>query len=245
MSKQTAVEWLFDHLVPHLDWSKVEDRELFRKLKEEALAMEKEQIVQAFDGFSIDNWQYDGKRYYNETYHSVEPNEMIDHIGDANKMVFPKDVNGVTVKLGDKIQGIGSLKFQDGFEIDRTPIVTANIQNGKLYFGNLSAESFTLGFKIVESKIVEDDDLTDDEWLIKELKKELSTCIVCDEEKQTHVICMDCIVKTNHEISDEEIEKAKWEHFSDEYADMWSERIAFKLGAVWYREQLKLKTNKL
>lgn len=86
---------------------------------------------------------------------------------------------------------------------------------------------------------MEDDDLTDDEWLIKELKKELSTCIACDEEKETHVICMDCIVKTNHEISDEEIEKAKWEHFSDEYADMWSERIAFKLGAVWYREQLK------
>jgi len=86
-----------------------------------------------------------------------EYNEMIDHIVDANKMVFPKDINGVVVKLGDKIQGIGSLKFQDGFEIDRTPIVTANIQNGKLYFGNLSAESFTLGFKIVESKIVEND----------------------------------------------------------------------------------------
>ena len=91
--------------------------------------------------------------------HSVESNEMINHIGDANDMVFPKDINGVIVKVGDKVQGIGSLKFQDGFEIDRTPVVTANIQNGKLYFGNLSAESFTLGFKIVESKIIVDDDV--------------------------------------------------------------------------------------
>ena len=41
------------------------------------------------------------------------------------------------------------------------------------------------------------------------------------------------------EISDEEIEKAMWEHFSDEYADMWSERLAFRLACKWYREQLK------
>jgi hypothetical protein len=83
--------------------------------------------------------------------------KLINQVPDVRKMVFPKDINGVVVKVGDKIQGIGSLKFQDGFEIDRTPVVTANIQNGKLYFGNLSAESFTLGFKIVESKMVEDD----------------------------------------------------------------------------------------
>lgn len=41
------------------------------------------------------------------------------------------------------------------------------------------------------------------------------------------------------EISDEEIEKAMWEHFSDEYADMWSERLAFRLACKWFREQLK------
>ena len=41
------------------------------------------------------------------------------------------------------------------------------------------------------------------------------------------------------EISNEEIEKAMWEHFSDEYADMWSERLAFRLACKWYREQLK------
>jgi hypothetical protein len=63
MPKQTSIEWLFAHLIPHLDWSKVEDRELFRKLKAEALAIEKEQIVRAF-GYE----EIDGEQYYNETY---------------------------------------------------------------------------------------------------------------------------------------------------------------------------------
>ena len=88
---------------------------------------------------------------------------------------------------------------------------------------------------------MEDDDLTDDEWLIKELKKELSTCIVCDEEKQTHVICMDCIVKTNHEISDEEIYKASREHITDGGGAQGWIQAAFRQGAVWYREQLRFK----
>jgi hypothetical protein len=44
--KQTAVEWLFAHLLPHLDWSNVEDRIRFRQLKQEALNMEKEQSIE-------------------------------------------------------------------------------------------------------------------------------------------------------------------------------------------------------
>lgn len=65
---------------------------------------------------------------------------------------YPKDRNGQIVKIGDKVRGFGSLKFQDGFEIDRTPIVTVNLQNGVLYFGNLSAKSFTDGFEIIKNK---------------------------------------------------------------------------------------------
>jgi hypothetical protein len=66
-------------------------------------------------------------------------------------LMFPKDKNGLQVKIGDKIRGFGSIKFQDGFLIDRTPIVTANIQNDRLYFGHLSCESFT-EFEIVNSR---------------------------------------------------------------------------------------------
>jgi hypothetical protein len=62
---------------------------------------------------------------------------------------YPKDSSGV-VKVGDKVRGFGSLKFQDGWSIDRSPIVTVNIQEGVLHFGNLSASSFTEGFLIVE-----------------------------------------------------------------------------------------------
>jgi len=68
-------------------------------------------------------------------------------------------------------------------------------------------------------------------------------CISCDEQKEIHKICIDCIgkmIKENQrEISDEEIEKAANGHFEGDL--MWSERIAFKLAIKWYREQLKCK----
>jgi len=63
---------------------------------------------------------------------------------------YPKDISGKEVKVGDKVRGFGSLKFQDGWSIDRSPSVTVNIQEGVLHFGNLSASSFTEGFLIVE-----------------------------------------------------------------------------------------------
>ncbi len=75
-------------------------------------------------------------------------NKELEH---ANPIIFPKDKKGVQVKIGDKVKGFGFITFQDGFKIDRTPIVTANIQNGRLYFGNLSYESFTSGFEIINS----------------------------------------------------------------------------------------------
>jgi hypothetical protein len=53
-AKQTAVEWLFAHLIPHLDWSKTEDRNEFRQLEQEALAMEKEQMEKLKD---FDTWK--------------------------------------------------------------------------------------------------------------------------------------------------------------------------------------------
>jgi len=65
-------------------------------------------------------------------------------------------------------------------------------------------------------------------------------CISCDEQKETHKICMDCIgkmIKENQqEISDEVIEEAGKRLVDDEY-----EFNAFIIGAKWYREQLKLK----
>jgi ribosomal protein L32 len=78
-------------------------------------------------------------------------------------------------------------------------------------------------------------------------------CISCDEQKETHKICMDCIgkmIKENQtEISDEEIkekiEKAlnnfKQEHtVLNLYPSNMLQNIA-EFGAKWYREQLKTK----
>jgi hypothetical protein len=43
MKKQTAVEWLFAHLLPFLEFSDPKEREHFRKCLAEAKEMEKEQ----------------------------------------------------------------------------------------------------------------------------------------------------------------------------------------------------------
>jgi hypothetical protein len=65
---------------------------------------------------------------------------------------LPKDKYGIQVKIGDKVRGFGFIVFQDGFKIDRSPVVTANIQNGRLYFGNLSYESFNNNFEIINNE---------------------------------------------------------------------------------------------
>jgi hypothetical protein len=76
MNKQTAVEWLFAHLLPHLDWSKTEDRIRFRQLEQEAKAMEWEQLIEAHaDGQYLNSVSLtkrmcldNAESYYNEKY---------------------------------------------------------------------------------------------------------------------------------------------------------------------------------
>ena len=65
--KQTAVEWLFDKITQNgeIRWRGTRYIELF----EQAKAMEKEQIIDAFDtGYSYDLFNGGGEQYYNETY---------------------------------------------------------------------------------------------------------------------------------------------------------------------------------
>jgi hypothetical protein len=66
MNKETAVEWFVKELFKKIDYIQVDP-----KLIEQAIAMEKEQIIDArqdgvdvvFKGYSISN-----EEYYNETY---------------------------------------------------------------------------------------------------------------------------------------------------------------------------------
>ena len=71
MKKQTAVEWLFAHLLPFLEFSDPKEREHFRKCLAEAKAMEKEQIVDAayeFMGTNFDPNKGRAELYYKGTY---------------------------------------------------------------------------------------------------------------------------------------------------------------------------------
>lgn len=68
------------------------------------------------------------------------------------EIVFPQDINGNIVRLGDKVRGFGKLEFQNNFKIDRTPTVNVAEKDGVLYFGMLSAQSFP-SFEIVERAV--------------------------------------------------------------------------------------------
>lgn len=74
MSKQTAVEWLFAHLLPFLPFSDPKEREHFRKCLEEAKRMEREQIEDAhgLKYYDLKEEKISGEQYYNETYKGGE-----------------------------------------------------------------------------------------------------------------------------------------------------------------------------
>lgn len=63
MKKQTAVDWLYEHiLLTPLDIRSI------NKCYEQAKEMEKEQIIKAY--VIIDIWLTSPEQYYNETYES-------------------------------------------------------------------------------------------------------------------------------------------------------------------------------
>jgi len=76
MKKQTAVEWLFAHLLPFLEFSDPKEREHFRKCLAEAKAMEKEQMEQAdINGYDRKQYQHD-LQYGGAEYWDVEPKDF-------------------------------------------------------------------------------------------------------------------------------------------------------------------------
>ena len=63
MEKETATEWLFKQL-----WEEPKDKFTWNAILMKAKEMEKEQIVNAVDGFPLENRHLDGEKYYNETF---------------------------------------------------------------------------------------------------------------------------------------------------------------------------------
>jgi hypothetical protein len=76
MKKQTAVEWLLNNLLSTALLRLTKDEHhLYKELKEQAKAMEREQIIKAFcEGYDHDGDNYDGAEisYYNKTYKGGE-----------------------------------------------------------------------------------------------------------------------------------------------------------------------------
>ena len=73
MKKQTAVEWLVDQLKTLEIFVDKESQEKAIEIFDKALAMEKEQIVDAYDNGCAEwtSMEYsDGQHYYNSTYES-------------------------------------------------------------------------------------------------------------------------------------------------------------------------------
>lgn len=64
--KQTAVEWLVEQIIKYglVPQGTNPDNILFQQAKE----MEKLQIINAVDGFPIENRHLDAEQYYNEVY---------------------------------------------------------------------------------------------------------------------------------------------------------------------------------
>jgi hypothetical protein len=66
MKKQTAVEWLIEQLDNNLD---INHSWRTRQYIEQAKEMEKQQIVDAFDGFPLSTRNsQNGEEYYNQTF---------------------------------------------------------------------------------------------------------------------------------------------------------------------------------
>ena len=71
MSKQTATEWLFAHLLPFLEFSDPKEREHFRKCLAEAKEMDKEQMIQFTNNYLRQIYEVGEmtiEDFYNETY---------------------------------------------------------------------------------------------------------------------------------------------------------------------------------
>ncbi len=60
MKKQTAVQWLIEQ--------KTKFHAIINDDLEKALAMEKQQIINAVDGFPLENRHLEGTEYYKETF---------------------------------------------------------------------------------------------------------------------------------------------------------------------------------
>jgi hypothetical protein len=66
MKKQTAVEWLWEQIDNTIPFQNIQVSQIFNGLLEQAKAMEKEQIIDAYETCRIS--MMTAEQYYNEIY---------------------------------------------------------------------------------------------------------------------------------------------------------------------------------
>ena len=91
MSKQTSIEWLVEQYEKAFT---LNVNTVMTSIIEQAKQMHKDEIVKAWIATDNELQRLSAEEYYQKTYgsnHIVDTNEMIDHIGDANKMVEISD----------------------------------------------------------------------------------------------------------------------------------------------------------
>jgi hypothetical protein len=70
--QQTAVEWLIDQLIEHriiiVDKTTYQVKYKHEILLEQAKEMHRQEIINAVDGFPLENRNLDGSEYYEKTY---------------------------------------------------------------------------------------------------------------------------------------------------------------------------------
>jgi hypothetical protein len=72
MSKQTAVEWFVKQLLGNGLLRVTKDEPLYKELRDQVRAMEREQIVNAYGSDRYPCSDEDAEQYYNETYKGGE-----------------------------------------------------------------------------------------------------------------------------------------------------------------------------
>ena len=107
--KQTAIEWLADNIMPMIPFHTLEYRNNFIKFIEQAKAMEKEHIIEAYEtAMETDIYNTPlkvGKEYYNETFKSEKHNTDIrsmDKLIESNKKFDENNLKGFKYDPNDR-----------------------------------------------------------------------------------------------------------------------------------------------
>jgi disulfide oxidoreductase YuzD len=219
----TSIEWLIQELYTEMNmcgYGRVLD-EIFEEAKE----MHKQEIIEA-----IEDGRYEfGYEYYNDTFVSKGSDTLKDyHIVDTNEMIK----RGTLKKRMDKDAWF--IVFQsNAYNEDDMAYDLLKSQEIDIDMYDVYKDGDEVTFEVVDKKWAK---ITP---FLYPFETKSSQQEISDEETKLH--WKTSLVIHTPEISDEEIEDASLniEHYNLDMIVI--ERIMWRKGAKWYREQLKQK----